>query len=71
MWIVLSFTACLVSSPAQCEPRELAYSAESVTLMQCQVRGMAVLAEWTMKHPKWRIAGKHSCTMASAQEAKA
>ena len=71
MWIVLSFTACLVSSPVQCEHRELSFSAESVTLMQCQAGSLAVLAEWAGKHPQWRITGRHSCSIGSSGEAKA
>jgi hypothetical protein len=67
MWIVLSFTACLVSSPAQCETRELAFSADSVTVTQCQHQGVAMLAQWAVKHPRWRISGSYRCSTTSGR----
>jgi hypothetical protein len=71
MWIVLSFTACLVSTPAHCEPRELAYSADSMTQKQCETQSVALLAQWAGLHPRWQLSGSYSCSRKSARELKA
>jgi hypothetical protein len=68
MWIVLSFTACLVSSPAQCEPRELAYSADYLTVTQCQSQGVFMLAQWAVQHPRWQVSGSYRCSTTRARE---
>jgi hypothetical protein len=71
MWIVLSFTACLVSSPAQCETRELTFSADSVTVTQCQHQAVAMLAQWAVQHPRWRVSGNYRCSTTRDRAVKA
>ena len=71
MWIVLSFTACLVSSPTQCEPRELAFPADTTTVMHCQSQGVIMLAQWAVQHPRWQISGSYKCSTTRGREVEA
>jgi hypothetical protein len=51
--VVLVFTVCLLSAPAQCEQREMFI--EPVTLLQCIHGAPPELATWLSTHPNWRI----------------
>lgn len=52
--IEILFTACLIASPDQCEPKALQF-AENVAPMACLMQAQPYLAQWTTQHPKWRV----------------
>lgn len=52
--IELVFTACLISSPTQCEDKHLTF-AENMNPLQCLMGAQPELAKWNEAHPKWQI----------------
>lgn len=50
--IDLVITVCAVLSPATCEERHLAFSA-NVSLRQCVMAAQPYIAQWVGEHPKW------------------
>ena len=69
-FIVLAFKVCLISDPSHCELRELTYSANDVTLMQCVTQGQSEIARWAQDNPRWRVS-KHRCHTWNDQEQEA
>lgn len=53
--IILAFTACLQAAPDDCRERELAFAAESLTVLQCTMGAHIPLSQWADQHPKWRV----------------
>jgi len=53
--IVLVMSVCLLAEANTCKNVHLAYSAQSVTPMQCLMGGQTQIAQWTNGHPKWRV----------------
>jgi hypothetical protein len=67
----LMMTLCLLSDPSKCEQRELVFSNDSVTQIQCTmgIAGQHEMAEFIKAHPNKFIA-RWSCRPAG-QFAKA
>lgn len=51
--IELIFMACLATMPDHCRERSLLFS--DITVGICTMQSQAVLADWSSRHPGWRI----------------
>ena len=54
MELVLS--VCLLSTPVDCREEHLSVSLETTAPMQCMIGAQPVIAEWSVSHPKYRVA---------------
>lgn len=60
--IAVIFTACLLTSPYNCQQIELAFSGQqALTPFHCQMYGQAELARWVNEHPGWGILSGYKC----------
>ncbi len=53
--IELVFIACLAAAPDRCEENTLQFLAP-LSPMACMMGAQPQLAQWSARHPKWRIA---------------
>lgn len=54
MELILSI--CLLASPGTCREEAVPTSLERPSApMQCMVGAMALIAEWSETHPKWKV----------------
>lgn len=51
--IELAFVVCMAAAPTDCEDRSLQFT--DVTVSQCTMGAMPVLAEWIGQHPDWTL----------------
>ncbi|SON55784.1 hypothetical protein HDIA_2243 [Hartmannibacter diazotrophicus] len=51
----LILQVCLLAIPAHCETEVLAVSADSLAPTQCLMIAPRAIAEWSERHPKWRV----------------
>jgi hypothetical protein len=53
--IELFFLACLIDNPTLCRERELTFSGEGLTPMQCMAASQPQLAAWREAHPRYFV----------------
>lgn len=54
--MMLFLKICLVAIPAHCETEAMTVSLDNIAPTQCLMIAPRVIAEWTERHPKWRVA---------------
>jgi hypothetical protein len=65
--VILLLTICLLADPGQCREESLSVSIEETAPMQCMIGAQALIAEWSVTHPKWKIE-RWRCRPAGRQE---
>jgi hypothetical protein len=58
--IELYFTACLLAHPTMCQQKQLTFSGEGLTPMQCMMGSEAQIASWVAANPKYFVT-RRSC----------
>lgn len=67
MMVVLGFTACLIAQPLECEQRRFIWPVEEMSYLTCVYQGQAVLADWVMKNPRFKVT-RHRCVLSEDLE---
>lgn len=53
--IEIVVSVCSIVQGATCKDVRLTYMAESVSPMECMMKGQVEMAKWAESHPNWRI----------------
>ena len=52
--IAVILSACLLSDPSVCREHRIPLTSD-ISAIRCMMAAMPYLAQWSEKHPRWRI----------------